>query len=115
MLHTKETKINMLRDTIEMIRGGAQEATSSKQNAKRRQRAGRLNVDGLRQENNVRKICGYSKALMGSDRFKRESVIHVLAKRIQRKGIENPNAESRERVSGVSIENPKGFRRSRGN
>ena len=61
----------MLRDTIEMLGGGkGQEAASSKQDAKRSQRAGRLNVDNSRQENNVRKIGNYSKALMGNQCFK---------------------------------------------
>ena len=79
MLHTMETDIDVLGGAIEAVRGGGDEATGSKQNAKRSQWAGRLKVDRARQENDVRESSGLSKILRGRNRFKGEFAIRVLS------------------------------------
>ena len=104
MLNTVKTEIDMLSNAIEVIRGReGDEATCSKQNAKRSQGAGRLIVDRARQENNVRKISGLSKVPMGRNRFKGEFTIRVLSERVQGDGFKSPSAEGQKRVNGVNF------------
>ena len=92
----------MLRDTIEMLGGGeGQEAASSKQDAKRSQRAGRLKIDRARQENNVRESSVFSKVLRGRDRFKRVFAVRASFKGVKGDGFQSPITENQERVFGV--------------
>ena len=60
MLHAMKTDIDVLGDAIEVSRRGeGDEATGSKQNAKRSQRAGRLIVNRTGQENDVRETSDF--------------------------------------------------------
>ena len=115
MLNTVKAEIDMFRNAIEIIRGGSDEATGSKQNAKRSQKAGRLIVDRARQENNVGKISGLSKVPMGRNRFKGEFTIRVLSEGILRDGFKSPSTEGQKRVSGVYTVLASRAGRSRGN
>ena len=81
--------------------GEGDEATGSKQNAKRSQWAGRLKVDRARQENDVRESSVLSKMLRGRDRFKREFAIRVPSERIKGDGFKGPTTEGQERVNEI--------------
>ena len=110
-----KTDIDVLSDAIEIFRWGeGDEATGSKQNAKRSQRAGRLKIDRARQENNVRESSVLSKMLRGRDRFKREFAIRV-SDGIKRDGFKGPITEGQERVFGICSYLVSRGGRSRGN
>ena len=60
MLHVVKTDINVLSDVVKVFRRReSDEATGSKQNAKRSQRAGRLIVNRTGQENDVRETSDF--------------------------------------------------------
>ena len=99
MLHAMETDIDVLGDAIEVFRRGeSDEATGSKQNAKRSQRAGRLIIDRTRQENDIREPSVFSQVLRSRDRFKGMSAVRALFMGVMRDGFKGPITESQERV-----------------
>ena len=61
LLHIVKTDINVLSDAVKIIRRReSDEATGSKQHAKRRQRAGRLIINRTGQENDVREPSDFN-------------------------------------------------------
>jgi hypothetical protein len=115
MLHTMKTDVDMFGGTIKIVRRWeGDEATGSKQSAKRSQWAGRLIVNRTRQENDVGKSSDLDEAPRGRNRFKRDIAIRVLSGRLKRDGFESPSTEGQERVNRdySVLVNPAG--RSRG-
>ena len=97
-----KTDIDVLSDAIEIFRWGeGDEATGSKQNAKRSQRAGRLKINRARQENNVRESSVLSKVLGGRDRFKWVFAVRASFKRVKGDRFQSPITKGQERVSRV--------------
>ena len=115
MLHKLETDVDMLGGAIEMVRRwGSDGATGSKQNAKRSQWAGRLEIDRTRQENNVGEPSYLGEVPRSRDRFKGGIAIRVLSGWLKRNGFESPSTEGQERIGGIGPVNHNPVWRSRG-
>jgi len=116
LLHVIKSDINVLSYAVKVFRRReSDEATSSKQNTKRSQRAGRLIVNRTGQEDDVREASDFGKMLRGRDRVKRTSAIRVLFKRVKGDCFKGPITEGQDRVLEMKSYYVSGSVCSRGN
>ena len=96
------TDIDVLSDAVKIIRRReGDEATSSEQNAKRRQRAGRLIINRTRQKSDLGEPSYFDKVIRGRDRVKRMSAARASFERVKGDGFQGPITESQQRVLGM--------------
>ena len=102
MLHVVKTDINVLSDVVKVFRRReSDEATGSKQNAKRSQRAGRLIINRTGQKSDIGEPSYFDKVIRGRDRVERMSAARASFEGVKGDGFQGPITEGQERVLGM--------------